>query len=870
MKKYILNEKMSTLSFIAILIISTILIGLPAVMAQDPGSKTTYALIGATPNPIGINQQLLIHLGITDRLATDDLGWHGLTVTVEKPDGSTETLGPFTTDSTGGTGTIYVPSMVGTYTLQTHFPEQENPAYVRGFLGPELPEGLVMEASISSELEVVVQSDPIDFYPGHPLPTEYWKRPIDAQLREWSSIAGNWLPGYNEVPPNLYVPYNDGPETPHILWAKPMQTGGLAGGETGNHAFECGDAYEGFYLGAVILGGNLYYNNYKSGFPTQDVVAVDLHTGQELWRHPLVDSEGNIVRLSFAQSFYWDSYNYHAVFPYLWATRGSTWHAFDPFEGEWVYSMQNVPSGTNLYGPKGEIFRYTVNLNNGWMTLWNSSRVVSDEGSWIRGGMGDIFDATDGIEWNITIPDDLPGSVRAVLDDRIVGAEITSTEVNSWAISIASGHEGALLFQNSWQAPAEWQAGKVFVDWAAISAEDNVFVLWAREPREYYAFSTETGSLLWGPTEPEHYLNIYKVTLEKYGESKIAYGKLISTAMAGIVYCYDVTNGNLEWAYEASDPYNEILWSNNWPAISLFITDGKVYIGHEEHSPIDPKPRGAPFYCLDVETGEEVFRVNGLIRQNHWGGRALIGDSIIATYNSYDQQIYAIGKGPSKTSVTIQNDVINQGSSAMVKGMVTDLSPGTKDPVIMARFPNGVPAVSDASINDWMLYVYTQFQRPTDTIGVPVKIEIIDPDGNYAWIGTATTDMDGNYAYSFIPQKTGKYMIIATFDGSTSYYGSHSITYLQVDPAPAQVSIPPYPGYQGPSAQEVANSVVANLPTDPTPEQISQAVVNAMPEYPEPQEVTIPEYTTIDILLIILVAIAIIIGLVSIMMFRRK
>jgi hypothetical protein len=157
-----------------------------------------------------------------------------------------------------------------------------------------------------------------------------------------------------------------------------------------------------------------------------------------------------------------------------------------------------------------------------------------------------------------------------------------------------------------------------------------------------------------------------------------------------------------------------------------------------------------------------------------------------------------------------------------------------------------------------------------DITGVPVKIEIVDPNGQYSWIGTATTDSDGNYAYSFIPQTKGQYMIIATFDGSGAYYGSHAITYIQVDSAPAQITMPSYPGYQGPSAQEVANSVVANLPADATPQEVAQAVVNAMPEYPEQQEVTIPEYTTIDILLIILVAIAIIIGLVSIVMLRKK
>ena len=86
------------------------------------------------------------------------------------------------------------------------------------------------------------------------------------------------------------------------------------------------------------------------------------------------------------------------------------------------------------------------------------------------------------------------------------------------------------------------------------------------------------------------------------------------------------------------------------------------------------------------------------------------------------------------------------------------------------------------------------------------------------------------------------------------------------DPAPPTITIPSYPGYQGPSAQEVANNVVNSLPDSPTTDQIAQAVVNAMPEYPEQQEA--PDYTNMFIIVFVLVAIAIVIGLVSLL--RKK
>ena len=99
-------------------------VALPTANAQIVGSSESYAFIGATPNPVGIGQETLLHVGITQQLQITQDSWKGITVTVTKPDGTTQTLGPFSTDSTGGTGTIYVPATAGTYKLQTHFPAQ--------------------------------------------------------------------------------------------------------------------------------------------------------------------------------------------------------------------------------------------------------------------------------------------------------------------------------------------------------------------------------------------------------------------------------------------------------------------------------------------------------------------------------------------------------------------------------------------------------------------------------------------------------------------------------------------------------------------------------------------------------------------------
>jgi hypothetical protein len=133
-----------------------------------------------------------------------------------------------------------------------------------------------------------------------------------------------------------------------------------------------------------------------------------------------------------------------------------------------------------------------------------------------------------------------------------------------------------------------------------------------------------------------------------------------------------------------------------------------------------------------------------------------------------------------------------EGSSVVVKGMVTDISPGTKDSRLTMRFPSGVPAVAAENMSDWMLYVYKQFPKPADVIGVEVVVSVLDPNGNSYEVGRATSDASGFYSVAFTPPVPGKYTIIATFAGSKAYYGSQAETAINVEDAPAATP-PPTP-----------------------------------------------------------------------------
>ncbi|HLN45525.1 MAG TPA: PQQ-binding-like beta-propeller repeat protein, partial [Candidatus Sulfotelmatobacter sp.] len=315
-----------------------------------------------------------------------------------------------------------------------------------------------------------------------------------------------------------------------------------------------------------------------------------------------------------------------------------------------------------------------------------------------------------------------------------------------------------------------------------------------KENRVHYGFNLNNGQYMWA-TEPQKFQDAWSDTVSlTFGPDRIfAYGQLISATVGGTAYSYDAKTGKLLWTYNATDYYHESYLGNDWWIVPVAVTDGKLYIGSMEHSPLDPKPRGAPFICLNATTGAEIWRADGLFRQTRWGGRGIIGDSIIATMDTYDQQIYGIGKGPTSTTISAPGLAAAWNQPIVITGTVLDISPGTQQDNAKLRFPNGVPAVSDTNQSEWMLYVYKQFQQPQNILGVPVSIDAVDPNNNYVHLGDTTTDSGGAFSVVVTPQMQGKYIVYATFAGSKAYYGSYAQAAFAVQEKPAQPVVEPQP-----------------------------------------------------------------------------
>jgi hypothetical protein len=368
-----------------------------------------------------------------------------------------------------------------------------------------------------------------------------------------------------------------------------------------------------------------------------------------------------------------------------------------------------------------------------------------------------------------------------------------------WALSLEPGHEGTLLWQITFTPPETVVADKVIeinlegassftatkhrkpVGLDYISPEDGVFTFSEGVTRKRWGYSLETGEQLWGPTEPEPAFNFFDSMPNAFYQ-----GMLISWGYSGVVTAYNVTTGEILWKYTAQSVGYESPYGNN-PLNLQFIADGKLYFDSSEHSPNAPLTRGYYLLCLNASNGAELWKLAnfGTAREAIGTGgieTASIADGYIVAFNAYDAQIYCIGKGPTETTVMASPKVSTWGDKVLFEGTVMDISPGTNQLEQSMRFPNGVPAVADESMSEWMEYVHMQQKRPWDTIGVEVKLEVVvDPNGNWYDIGTTTTDSSGFYKISWEPPVPGEYLILASFAGTDSYYGSYVETAIFVD-----------------------------------------------------------------------------------------
>ncbi|HLC01166.1 MAG TPA: PQQ-binding-like beta-propeller repeat protein [Candidatus Bathyarchaeia archaeon] len=873
--------KSKTITAIALFLTLTIAIplaALPAANAHTPvWTIIGYAYVSASPNPVGVGQRVAIFMWtgppLAGALAENGIRRQNFTLTITKPDGTTETQRwDVVQDSTGIQSYYYYPTQVGNYTIKFDYGGQKytwNQANTPGLSSSNAAYENDTYTAASRTYTLTVQQEPIpEPISSYPLPSEYWTRPIEGQNTDWYSVASNWLgtpyiPGANAAfgIPGAYQPDGSAPNSAHIMWTKPIAYGGVVGGNSTTYTGEMyyqGGSYNIRYANPLIMHGTLFYQEpYGNSGVGGDYVAVDLRTGEELWRVNTTATGINLVP-SFGYLYALETINQHGILPngLLIASgsvsgQGTVWRGYDPRTGYLTgMNVTNVPGGTNVAGPRGEYLKYTLtNLgtssNPNWRLMqWNSSKVFGAEagtgvGGWYTGnipgntpfnttalgtntywngsawvsnavrlaqGYSAVQWTTPAYDWNVSVAlgrgtwsigtavqgvfplVDL-NNILLLIQGTFGGypidysATVTTFPANITAISLKPATLGQVLWTKSYpQAPGN--NTRFLAGW---DPSREVFVFTDKESMVHYGYSLKDGSQLWGPTViPEdttsdwNFLNI--------AQTMVAYGKLYWSSWAGIIYAFDIQTGKLLWTYGNGGEGNSTSTglTSSWGRFPTFISviaDGKVYLDTTEHSPNSPLYKGYRFRALNATDGTELWTLFDYANQMY-GGAAPIGDGYLTYLNTYDMQIYAIGKGPSSTVASASPKVSVYGTSVLLEGTVMDIAAGTRQPEQAARFPNGVPAVSDESQSSWMEYVYMQKPRPTNVIGVEVTLSVLDANGNFREIGTTTSDASGFYSLMWTPDIPGKYTVVARFAGSESYYPSQAETAFAVDPAP--------------------------------------------------------------------------------------
>jgi hypothetical protein len=882
------NAAIAIAIFVTFSMVASLMLVPTASAHTPPWNLPTYAYINVAPNPTGVGQQVLIIMWLTNIFSpattlANDYRFHNYELTITWPNGTVTTQTFSTvTDPTSDQDTYFTPTVVGTYTLNFTFPGQpfneyaHDTTYINSLTGLPETEPFVNDTYLpsSAQTTLTVQSTPVAAYPTTPLPTAYWTRPIYGYNSNWYTISSNWLGSgapvescvgsgdiasygangiFSGAGLNRYPGDAVGSLTSHIMWTKPLDQGGIVGGDNfeiaGDSYFE-GSAYIQRYTNPIIMDGILYYQaplgyDYPAGLGTSGgsgggTYAVNLQTGQQLWYNP------NIPAGALSFGYIYDAQNPNqkgVIQPVLFTTDFG--QAYDAWTGQYLFNVTNTPSAPanvspQTMGPNGETLEYVI--ANGQLAEWNSSNLWNwnvevgggsptpatsnfavtsinpltlapttttyhDTVNAGRGAMYDYIGASG--SQNATLPTDLPSSFTQIaamygnlilcesgplpnLEVTVLNGVISFAPYTYFALNLNSsrGAIGSLLWTNTLTAAP----GNVTVLEGPVDPITGVFIEGWQQTMRWVGYSLTTGKEIWGPTPSQTALDYYGNPITPLIQGQCAYGNLYSMGYGGILYCYNDKTGKLLWTYGNGGEGNSTSAGPNtpfgdYPTFINAVGNGVIYVVASEHTISTPIYKGALARAINATTGAQIWTLSDYTGEFAAMSYAM-ADGYNTWFNGYDSSIYVVGRGPSDTTVMAPQTAIPAGTNVAVQGTVMDISAGTKQNEQAADFPNGVPCASDASMSQWMSYVYQQQPEPTNFTGVTVTLTSIDPNGNFITIGKATTDAYGLYHYTWTPPNVpGTYSVYATFAGTNGYYGSSAETTMVVS-SPSATSAP--------------------------------------------------------------------------------
>ncbi len=781
-------------------------IQLPSGVTPDFNIKT-YAYLSFSPTTIGVGQTLLVNIWIYPAtIAARNLT--GYTVTITKPDGHTETIGPMTSYSGDATAWFpYEPNQIGEYKFKFTFPGgyfpagiYKNPYSQGGGYGVTtfyITNSSYYLPSETKEQTLIVQETPVQSWPGAPLPTDYWTRPVSPENREWWEIMGNypwhgvgggfnWPEETNTYSSNYgFTPYVQAPNTAHIVWKTQGAISGLTGGQQGINSMTSGAGTP-----SIIYQGRAYqsYTKPGSGATAQTYwKSYDIRTGEIFWDRPLAAGESAPTVIE-----------YSGTGATLLAIGSGKLTKYNPYTGAISLNMSIQPLSSATYYMNG----YALSLQNvgtfmaptyrliNWTTLGTNTNITTrilSNVSWAESNMGLFGIIGHGIDYET-------GVAVCVNPDKYIMSNPLNTVYNNatatWqgtvleAMSITTG-------QLLWNKTIDTTT---YTPLVAVADHGKIAALMS--DGGFFCYDLRTGQQLW---QSEQFA--YPWSEPGFGAYNIetAYGLIFREAYDGI-YAFDWDTGKIAWKFTAPTPYQfETPYTDeNGTSVYSFngasiIADGKIYAYNTEHSATEPTTRGWRMYCIDARTGEGIWNITGCMSPG------AVADGYLTASNSYDGYMYVFGKGKSATTISVPQTAITVGTSVVISGTVLDQSPAQK----------GSACVSKESMIQYMEYLHMQKEIPTNTIGVPVSIDTVDPNGNYIHVADVTSDMTGNYHYTWTPEIAGEYTITATFMGDDSYGSSYAETFAIVTQKETTATPTTTPIQQEPLGMYIAASTIA-------------------------------------------------------------
>jgi len=768
----------------------------------------TTAFISISPNPIGQGQSVLINIWLEPPIAYQRF-FSGYTITVTKPDNTTETVGPINSYQGDATAWIqYGVDQLGIYKFKFNFAGNYlqagwyyNGRYYAtqadlppgtstggmGFGGAASFQSAWYQASTSPEVSLTVQQEQVNSYPAAQLPTDYWTRPIPIENREWWVIGGHFpytgVGGGEEWPANTnayasnykFTPYVEGPKTSHIAWMRQGALAGIAGGQFGYRSVGAG---EGAYAGTptIIFQGRAYQTISKpmtttiNGVTYSQTVNVwqcyDIRTGKVYWEQTGITQPPTVITFNqVASSVPGAEQTGMGTGTYSLVYIGSSrMIKYNPWSGAVTLNISLPVSSATMYKDPYALsvqdLGATAGANRYKLINWTTTGTSTDFNTRIISNLTYPFSSLGSVDYEsniaVTSATIIPAGAGHALGQYLTAASLSTGQL-LWNVTTND-----IFFPTGLCADHGKVAVRVLGGW-------------------WDCWDLQTGQLLWQTAKPGE-VGGEEYPWGDFGAYTIAsYGGLVYDFSYAGFYAIDWNTGKIAWHYSTpAMPFE----SATYPSMTLFsnspqIADGVLYYANGEHSPTEPLTRGWRLWALNATTGEYLWDISG------GGSAGAIADGYLTYDNRYDGYMYVFGVGPSQTTISAPQTDITAGTTAIISGTILDQSPAQM----------GAACVSKESMSTYMEFLH--MQRPIDgfyhnvtVTGVPVSIDVIDPNNNFFHLNTVISDDKGNFGYSWNPTIPGQYKITATFAGDQSYGSSWATTYATVGDAPAVVATP--------------------------------------------------------------------------------